>query len=276
MKGGLYRRACLLLKAKHFYYEKIRNVPFDDDGLIHLRRKINRALTVGAFVSTHKKLRRFISNHEKILKDKPVISRFRNLLYARYMVAVMRDFRTRKKKAKRFMRYKPRLARKVYGFRLRSHKRKLKAAYKKKNQVFPKFVLRNGIQTPAMQLMKPVYRLQKLVRPYLRKRRQINNLHIYKKVLRLVTDRDKHKLYFRKRYYLMFKKKRSNFYYTVTNHKGEVIFYFSSGRVQKRVLKKRSRKVRASFFNLPKLTNFVCRALKKRKIKRLHTIFRPH
>lgn len=120
-----------IIKSKALLLRKIRNVPFDDDGLIHLRRKINRALTVGAFVSTHKKLRRFISNHEKILKDKPVISRFRNLLYARYMVAVMRDFRTRKK-AKRFMRYKPRLARKVYGFRLRSHKRKLKAAYKKK------------------------------------------------------------------------------------------------------------------------------------------------
>lgn len=77
------------------------------------------------------------------------------------------------------------------------------------------------------------------------------------------------------KYFLKFKKKRSNFYFTVFNNSGEVIYYLSSGRFSKLNFQKRNRKMRNSLFSLGLMIKVICRFLKKKKIFNIHVFLKP-
>ena len=72
------------------------------------------------------------------------------------------------------------------------------------------------------------------------------------------------------RYSLSFKKKRSNFYFTLTDLFGEVVIHKSSGSLLKKTIKKRNRKLRNSFFNLYTLLELLIKALKRKRISKIH------
>lgn len=73
-------------------------------------------------------------------------------------------------------------------------------------------------------------------------------------------------------YYVFFKKKKNNFYLTLTNGFGEVLFHNSSGRLLKF---RRNKKVRSSLINLPGLASTFVRRLVRRKIFRITRLYRP-
>lgn len=75
-------------------------------------------------------------------------------------------------------------------------------------------------------------------------------------------------------YFLKFKKKRNNFYFTVYNTLGEVIYYLSSGRLTYYLFRRKNKKLRSSLFNLQVFVKFMCRALRKKKIFKIHFFFK--
>ena len=77
------------------------------------------------------------------------------------------------------------------------------------------------------------------------------------------------------KYFLKFKKKRSNFYFTVFNNSGEVIYYLSSGRFSKLNFQKRNRKMRNSLFSLGLIIKIICKVLKKKKIFKINVFLKP-
>lgn len=77
------------------------------------------------------------------------------------------------------------------------------------------------------------------------------------------------------KYFLKFKKKRSNFYFTIFNNRGEVIYYLSSGRFSKLNFQKRNRKMRNSLFSLGLIIKTICKVLKKKKIYKIHVFLKP-
>lgn len=161
---------------------------------------------------------------------------------------------------------------KSYHFLKLIRKKKLRS-FKHKYGIFSRFFLRRGLKQP-ISLIKPIFRLKNLLRFRLRSRGNWKRypLQVYEKVRSHPIDL---KLYFKKRLYLMCKKKRSNFYFTVTNHLGEVILNISSGRLQKNTIKKRNRKLRSAFFNIMALCKYVVKSLKKKKIKNIEVFFKP-
>lgn len=76
-------------------------------------------------------------------------------------------------------------------------------------------------------------------------------------------------------YFLKFKKKRSNFYFTIFNNHGEVIYYLSSGKFLKLNFSKRNRKMRNSFFSIALMIKNICKVLKKKKIFRINVFIKP-
>lgn len=74
---------------------------------------------------------------------------------------------------------------------------------------------------------------------------------------------------------MQFKKKRSNYYFTVSNHLGEVIYNISSGRFLKQTQDKRNRKARNSFFSLNSIINNICFNLKKKRIFKINVFLKP-
>lgn len=73
-------------------------------------------------------------------------------------------------------------------------------------------------------------------------------------------------------YYVFFKKKKNNFYLTLTNGLGEVLFHNSAGRLLKF---RRNKKVRSSLFNLPGLATSLARRMVRRRISSISKLYRP-
>lgn len=78
-----------------------------------------------------------------------------------------------------------------------------------------------------------------------------------------------------KHYYLVLRRKRSNFYFTVINHLGRVIYSISVGRFVKKNLRRRNRKLRVGYTHYAPIIRLICSALRKKKIFKIHTVFKP-
>jgi len=73
-------------------------------------------------------------------------------------------------------------------------------------------------------------------------------------------------------YYVFFKRKKNNFYLTLTNGLGGVLLYNSSGRFLK---SRRNKKIRGSLLNLPGLASVFIRRVLRKKISTITKFFRP-
>lgn len=138
-----------------------------------------------------------------------------------------------------------------------------------------KYVIRRGNLKNPIYLISPIIKLQKLLRHRLKLKPGVSNRNYGTIFSKISSNEFNSKKYFKRRFYLICKKKRSNFYFTIVNQMGEVIISISSGRLQKNTLRKRNRKLRSAFFNLTGLTHYVIRSLRKKKIKTVEIFFKP-
>lgn len=77
-------------------------------------------------------------------------------------------------------------------------------------------------------------------------------------------------------YYASFKRKKSNYYITVFNQKGEVYSSFSSGQVINYLSNhRRNVKTRRANFNITNVAKFTAKRLKSQKIQKLRTFLQP-
>lgn len=122
--------------------------------------------------------------------------------------------------------------------------------------------------------IKPILKLTKLFKKYgIKKKKFLSLISILKKLKNnYISYR---KLLLSNCYFLSFKKKKNNFYFTVINQSGEVIYNISSGRFAKNNYnKKRNKKLRSSFFSFSSIIKFICLNLKKKKIRKIRFFIR--
>lgn len=84
-------------------------------------------------------------------------------------------------------------------------------------------------------------------------------------------------IYYLRSYYCLFmRRKKNNFYLTVTNGLGEVKFFLSSGAYLRRSReRRRNKKARASFRHLNEFLRIVANRLKRKKIFSIRYFMRP-